>query len=221
MAAFEVGGQCVQIGVADTEPLHLLHGGEHVVAAGARPAMTLSRIVQLFREAQPSGVLAMSPIDDITQRMHAFLRVVVEPNPPPSLTIDLGYLFAGAQVFDCFRAPGRGHPVSDAAAVAAAIQSEHQAWSLRSSAMHERIDAQRAMGAHKACAAPLKEVESGPPHQRPIGEDPQVLVALIGACLHRNGGQSAADVRVTGCQFPCNPQAAGAERPYSPGFEVR
>ena len=185
MAAFELRGQCVQIGVADTQPLQFLDGGEHVVAAGARPAVTLSREVQLFREAQPSSVLAMSPIDDITQRMHAFLRVVVEPNPPPSLTIDLGYLFAGAQVFDCFRAPGRGHPVSDAAAVAAAIQSEHQAWSLRSSAMHERIDAQRAMGAHKACAAPLKEVKSGPPHQRSIGEDPEVLVALIGSCVHR------------------------------------
>jgi hypothetical protein len=43
---------------------------------------------------------------------------------------------------------------------------------------------------------------------------------LIGACLHRGGGQSAADVRVTGRRFPCNPRAAGAERPYSPGFEV-
>lgn len=185
MAAFELCGQCLQTGVADTEPLHLLHGGEHIVAAGARPAMTLSRVVQLFREAQPSSVLAMSPIDDITQRMRAFLRVVVEPNPPPSLTIDPSYLFAGAQVLDCFRAPGRGHSVSDAAAVAAAIQSEHQAGFLRSSAMHERVDAQRTMGAHKACAAPLKEVESGSPHQGPIGEDPEVLVALIGSCVHR------------------------------------
>ena len=108
MVAFELRGQCLQIGVADTKPLHLLHGGEHVVAAGARPAMTLSRVVQLFREAQPSSVLAMSPIDDITQRMHAFLRAVVEPNPPPSLTIDPGYLFAGAQVLDCFASAGQG-----------------------------------------------------------------------------------------------------------------
>src|SRR4029077_3326497 len=173
MAAFELRGQGLQIGVADTKPLHLLHGGEHVVAAGGPPAMNPSRAVQFFREAQPSRVLAMSPIDDITQRMHAFLRVVVEPNPPPSLTIDPGYLFAGAQVLDCLRAPGRGHWVSDAAALPAAIQSEHQAGSLRSSAMHKRVDAQRAMGAHKACAAPLKEVESGPPHEGPIGEDPQ------------------------------------------------
>ena len=185
MAAFELRGQCLQIGVADTKPLQFLDGGKHVVAAGARPAMTLSRVVQLFREAQPSSVLAMSPIDDITQRMHAFLRAVVEPNPPPSLTIDPGYLFAGAQVLDRLRAPGRGHLVSDAAAVAAAIQSKHQAGSLRSSAMHERIDAQRAMGAHKARAAPLKEVKSGPPHQRSVGEDPEVLVALIGSCVHR------------------------------------
>jgi hypothetical protein len=44
---------------------------------------------------------------------------------------------------------------------------------------------------------------------------------LIKACIHRGGGRPAADVRVTGRRFPCNPRAAGAERPYSPGFEVR
>jgi hypothetical protein len=44
---------------------------------------------------------------------------------------------------------------------------------------------------------------------------------LIEACIHRGGEQPAADVRLTGRRFRCNPRAAGAERPYSPGFEVR
>jgi hypothetical protein len=44
---------------------------------------------------------------------------------------------------------------------------------------------------------------------------------LIGACIHRGGRRPAADVRVTGERFLCNPWTAGAERPYSAGFEVR
>ena len=101
MTAFELLGQHVQIGVADTKRLQLFHRRQHVVAAGARPAVTLARIVQLLCEAQSPGILAMAAVDDIAKRMHAFLRVVVEPDPAPGLAIDPSDLFAGAQVFDC------------------------------------------------------------------------------------------------------------------------
>ena len=90
--------------------------------------------------------------------------------------------------------------------------------------MDKRIDAKRAMGAHQARAAPLEEVEAGPPHQRPIAKDPEVLVALIGSCVHRGRGMDhgvggPACVRVTGRQFPRNPALhAGAETPHSAGF---
>lgn len=153
--------------------------------------------------------------------MHALLRIIIEPDPPPRLTVDARDLFAATQVFDGLRPLARCNPIGDAAAVSSAVKTEHQSRLCRRPAMHKRIDAKRTMRADQARISPFEKIEPGPPHQRPIGEDPQVLVALIGACLHRNGGQSAADVRVTGCQFPCNPQAAGAERPYSPGFEVR
>jgi len=153
--------------------------------------------------------------------MHTLLRIIIEPDPPPSLTVDARDLFAATQVFDGLGPLARCNPIGNAAAVSSAVKTEHQSRLCRRPAMHKRIDAKRTMRADQARISPFEKIEPGPPHQRPIGEDPQVLVALIGACLHRNGGQSAADVRVTGCQFPCNPQAAGAERPYSPGFEVR
>ena len=153
--------------------------------------------------------------------MHALLRIIIEPGPAPRLTVDERDLFAAAQIRHGLRPLARGNPIGNAAAVSSAVKTEHQSRLCRRPAMHKRIDAKRTMRADQARISPFEKIEPGPPHQRPIGEDPQVLVALIGACLHRNGGQSAADVRVTGCQFPCNPQAAGAERPYSPGFEVR
>ena len=153
--------------------------------------------------------------------MHALLWIIIEPDPPPGLAVDERDLFAAAQIRNGLRPLARGNPIGNAAAVSSAVKTEHQSRLCRRPAMHKRIDAKRTMRADQARISPFEKIEPGPPHQRPIGEDPQVLVALIGACLHRNGGQSAADVRVTGCQFPCNPQAAGAERPYSPGFEVR
>src|SRR4249919_588520 len=153
--------------------------------------------------------------------MHALLRIIIEPNPPPSLTVDARDLFAAAQILDGRRPPARCNPIGNAAAVSSAVKTKHQTRFCRRSAMHKRIDAKGTMCPDQACTSPFEKIEPGPPHQRPVGEDPQVMVALIGACLHRGGGQSAADVRVTGRRSPCNPQGAGVERPYSPGFEVR
>ena len=98
--------------------------------------MTLSSVMQLLGGAQPSGVLAMPLVNDITEGMHAFLRIVVEPNATPGFTIDQGYLFTSTQVFDCFRAFCRRHTVGDTAAITAVIEAEYQAGFLRSSAMY-------------------------------------------------------------------------------------
>src|SRR6187455_3856835 len=153
--------------------------------------------------------------------MHTLLRIIIEPDPPPSLTVDARDLFAATQVFDGLGPLARCNPIGNAAAVSSAVKTEHQSRLCRRPAMHKRIDAKRTMRSDQARVSPFEKIEPGPPHQRPVGEDPQVIVALIEACLHRGGGQSAANVRVTGRWFPCNPRAAGAERPYSPGFEVR
>src|SRR5262249_32843920 len=152
----------------DSKRLEFPDGGQDVVATRTRAAMTLARVVQLLGDAQSPGVLAVSPVNDIAECMHTFPRIVVEPNPAPCFAIDQRYLFTSAQVFDCFRAFCRRHTVGNTAAIAAAIQTEDQAWLLRGSAMHERVHAKCTMGAHEPRVAPLEEVEAGPPHQRPI-----------------------------------------------------
>lgn len=153
--------------------------------------------------------------------MHALLRIIIEPDPAPRLTVDARDLFAASQISDGLRPPARCYAIGNAAAVSSAVKTEHQSRLCRRPAMHKRIDAKRTMRSDQARVSPFEKIEPGPPHQRPVGEDPQVIVALIEACIHRGGGQPAADVRVTGRRFPCNLQVAGAERPYSPGFEVR
>ena len=153
--------------------------------------------------------------------MHALLRIIIEPDPAPRLTVDERDLFAAAQILEGLRPPARCNPIGNAAAVSSAVETEHQSGLCGRPAMHKRVDTKSTMRPDQARISPFEKIEPGPPHQRPVGEEPQVIVALIGACLHRGGGQSAADVRVTGRRFPCNPQAAGVERPYSPGFEGR
>src|SRR5262245_3428163 len=153
--------------------------------------------------------------------MHALLRIIIEPDPAPGLTVNERDLLAAAQVFDCLHPLTRCDPICDAAAVSSAVETEYQAGFCRRSAMHKRIDAKRPMCPDETCISPLEKIKPRPPHQRTVGEDPQVLVALIGGCIHRGRRRPAVDVRVTGQRFLCNPRMAGAERPYSAGFEVR
>ena len=86
--ALELFCQHLQIDVADTERLQFFHGRQHVVAASSGASVTLSRIVQSLSEAEPPGILPVAPVNHIAKRVHAFLRVVVEPNPAPGLAID-------------------------------------------------------------------------------------------------------------------------------------
>jgi len=137
VTAFELFGQHAQIDIADSERSQFFHRRQDVVAASTRPAMTLSRIMQLLCETEPPGILAMPPIDDITKRVHAFLRIIVEPDPAPCFQVDAGYLFAGAQIFDRCRSFYRCNSVRDAKAIAAAIEPEYQAGFLWSSTMYK------------------------------------------------------------------------------------
>jgi len=164
VTAFELVSQYMQFDVTDSEPLQFFHRCEHVVAASPRPAMALARKVQLLGQAKTPGILPVAAIDDIAKRVYAFLRIVAEPNPAPGFAIDQCDLFAGTQVFDCFRSLGRCDPIGDTAAIAAAIEAEYQTRFFRSSAVHERIDAKRTVSAHQACATAIQKVEARPPH---------------------------------------------------------
>ena len=77
--------------------------------------------------------------------------------------------------------------VGDAAAIAAAVEAEHQAGLLRRAAMHEGIDAERAVGADQPGVAALEEVEARPPHQRSVGEDPKISPSLRDCLMHLFG----------------------------------
>ena len=114
-------GQQLQFRIADLKHFQFLHRRQNVVAAGPRTAVTLSDIVQLLGETELSRILTVATVDNIAKRVHALLRIVIEPDPAPGLAIHSCDLFAGAEIFDCFRPPIRGHPISDAATIAAAV----------------------------------------------------------------------------------------------------
>ena len=68
----------------------------------------------------------------------------------------------------------RPRPERNPAAGAAAIEPEHEARPLRRSAMHEGIDAERTVQPGQPRRVPFEILEARPPHQRAIGEHPQV-----------------------------------------------
>ena len=66
MNAFELFGQDLQIMITNTQSLQLPCRREHIVAAGSGAAVTLTRKMELLLQAQPSRVLTMSAVDDVT-----------------------------------------------------------------------------------------------------------------------------------------------------------
>ena len=158
---------------------------------------------------------------NVAQRGHVLARVVVEPDPPPGFQIDHGDLLAGTQVVDGLGPFVGRHPVGDAAAIAAAVEAEHQSRLFRRAAVHEGIDAQRPVRPDKTGLAALKDVKSRTPHQRTIGENPEIarpvpLVGIHGGCSYqqaRAGATCGARALVFGRSFAdkalrLNPNAA-------------
>lgn len=126
--------------------------------------MALTGMVELFVQAQSSRILTMSAVNDVTQGMHALLRVVIEPDPAPSLAVHEGDLFAGAQIIDRFRALCCGHAVGNTPAISPAIETENQPGLCWGSTMHKRIYAKRAMGPDETRISALEKLKPGPPH---------------------------------------------------------
>src|SRR5262249_5583951 len=72
--------------------------------------------------------------------------------------------------------------------------------------MNKRVDAECAVGSDEAAVAPLEKIEAGPPHQRSVGEDPEVLVALTRTSIHRGGRRRATALGVGNL---CRPNRGG------------
>ena len=62
----ELRGQDLKIMIANTQGLQLLRCRQHIVAACTGSAVTLTRKMKLLLQAQPSRVLTMSAVDDVT-----------------------------------------------------------------------------------------------------------------------------------------------------------
>ncbi len=62
----ELLGQDLKILITNTQGLEFLRCCEHIVAARAGSAVTLTRKMELLLQAQPSRVLTMSAVDDVT-----------------------------------------------------------------------------------------------------------------------------------------------------------
>src|SRR5580692_3880356 len=110
----------------------------------------------------------MAAVDHIGQRADALSRFVIEPDRTHHLAIDVGGLFARAQIVDGRKAMLSLEAEGDAAAGAAAVEPEHQGRLFRRAAMVERIDTERPVLADQPRWNLLDERKPRPPHQRTI-----------------------------------------------------
>src|SRR5262245_28912506 len=126
-----------------------------------------------------TGILRMSAIDRIAQRIDSPFRLAVQCYAAQQLAVHRRGLLAVAQIFQRRGPLLRRDPVGDAAAGAAEIEPEHEAGPFRRAAMIERIDAQRTVHAEDMRRNVLDEFETRPPDQRAITEDPEVFGGMI------------------------------------------
>ena len=66
MDTLELRGQDLKIVITNTQDLQLLRCREHIVAARAGSAVTLTREMELLLQGKPSRVLTVAAVDDVT-----------------------------------------------------------------------------------------------------------------------------------------------------------
>src|SRR5215813_4114568 len=72
-----------------------------------------------------------------------------------------------------------GDAVGNTAAHSTSVEAQHEPGTLGCAAMHEREHAQRPMQTDKSRWNALEIRETRAPHQRAIGENPEVLIVLV------------------------------------------
>src|SRR5882672_10643740 len=144
--------------------------------------MALAHVMELLVERQTPGILWMAAVDHVADRAHGSLGLPLEPDAPDALSINHGDLLACSQIRDRLGAQRGCDPICNATAGASAVKAEHQARTLGRSAMVERIDAERPVGADQPSLDPLQKLKPRPPHQRAVAENPHVCG--IGGRVH-------------------------------------
>ena len=75
-------GDEMQVGLAIAERFQRLHRFQHVVAIGARPAVTLPHVMHALGKRQPAGILHVAAVDDEAQRPDLPPRRLFQLDPP-------------------------------------------------------------------------------------------------------------------------------------------
>ncbi len=145
----------------------------HVVGVLAGNALALHDEADEIGSIEPPRILRMAAVRDIAQGSDD--PPVGEPRTNQDFTVDECHLLTGAEIGAGRFRGGAFDPKGDAFAGAAAIEPEHETWTILRPAMHMGIDAQRTMIAADESPLALREREARPPHQRPIGEHPKII----------------------------------------------
>src|SRR4051812_42805728 len=145
--------------------------------------MSLPDIAELVGKREAPGILNMAAVDHIGQRADPRTRIVVEPDRAHYLAIDMGGLFALAQIGDGGIAPVGRNAEGDAAASASAVEAEDQARPSRWAGVFDGKTARRGLPADRPRRLRFDESKARPPHQRAITEHPEVMIG------RRRGGR--------------------------------
>ena len=120
--------------------------------------------------------------------------------------VDGRHLLARPQIGDGVVPFFRSHTISDAATGPTAVEAEHQTRPLGRPAMDEGIDAKGPMRAKEPRLDPLHEGKIRPPHQRAVGEHPEIFGSVRG-------------IRIHGCDI--EEYAASAQAGYTSRYQPR
>ena len=146
----------------------------------------------------------MSAVDHIAKRRHPPLGIATQPDGSHGLAIDHGGLLTRPQIRKRLTALCSSDPIRHAAAGAALVEAKHQARPFRRSAMDERINAKRPVGADEPRLDPFNKVEARPPDQRAIAEHPEVVGGLIEIPVHAwtpSVGKNAVEMKILAAKW--------------------
>jgi hypothetical protein len=141
VSALKPLGNRVQFGIAATLRLDLRNGGQNVIQIRPGSAMSLTHQMDLMLNVEASGILGMAAIDQEDEGGHVARGGRRESNATRGFNVNGGYLFAFSQICDGAIAILGCHPIGNAAAGAATVETKHEAGLLRGTAMNERIHA--------------------------------------------------------------------------------
>lgn len=149
----------------------VLHGLVHIVFAAAKFAISLLHQVENVVVGQVSRILQVGAIDDEGQGMDR-VRQTFNRHGLHNLDVNIGELFALAEIRQRFTPVRRVDLKHHAAAAATAIKTKDEPWLSWCTAVLMRVDAETAMVTVQGGRQAAQMAEPGIPHQGPIAENP-------------------------------------------------